>query len=243
MVSVHFARVLVLALVLVCLALYAYVSHRQAQVANYPGSLYAPSSGPALAPATQTHGADSAFVGGMKSLWDNLRYGAAPPSTSQSAAAPQQSAAAEDAVPGAYAPKMSNNTAREELGRATWKFLHTLTLRFPEHPTAQQSHDFKEFFRLFSLLYPCGDCAAHFQALLQEMPPQAASRRNAALWLCGAHNKVNARLGKPQFDCDKLDSAYDCGCAPSKPADSDAAAADALESVQPADASGTAHVL
>lgn len=240
MVSVHFARVLVLTLVLVCLALYAYVSHRQAQVVYYPDSLYKPNSGPALEPDTQTHGIDPAFVGGMKSLWDNLRYGATTPSTSQSATVPQKSPV-EDAVPGAYAPKMSNNTAREELGRATWKFLHTLTMRFPEHPTAQQSQDFKEFFRLFSLLYPCGDCAAHFQALLREMPPQAASRRNAALWLCGAHNKVNARLGKSQFDCDKLDSAYDCGCAPSKAADSDAA--DALNTLQPADASGTAHVL
>lgn len=26
------------------------------------------------------------------------------------------------------------------------------------------------------------------------------------------HNEVNARLGKPMFDCSKLDAEYDCGC-------------------------------
>lgn len=26
------------------------------------------------------------------------------------------------------------------------------------------------------------------------------------------HNEVNDRLGKPRFDCSKLDTEYDCGC-------------------------------
>lgn len=26
------------------------------------------------------------------------------------------------------------------------------------------------------------------------------------------HNEVNARLGKPEFDCAHLDETYDCGC-------------------------------
>jgi FAD-linked sulfhydryl oxidase len=30
--------------------------------------------------------------------------------------------------------------------------------------------------------------------------------------LCFVHNQVNARLRKPEFDCSKLDSTYDCGC-------------------------------
>jgi hypothetical protein len=27
------------------------------------------------------------------------------------------------------------------------------------------------------------------------------------------HNKVNKRLGKPDFDCKDIGDAYDCGCA------------------------------
>ena len=30
--------------------------------------------------------------------------------------------------------------------------------------------------------------------------------------LCDMHNRVNARLGKEEFDCAKLDETYDCGC-------------------------------
>ena len=111
-----------------------------------------------------------------------------------------------------------------------------MTMRFPEKPTPQQSQDFKEFIRLFSLLYPCGDCEAHFQELLKHRPPQAGSRKNAALWLCGAHNIVNKRLGKPEFDCRQLNSTYDCGCGPSSEAD-------ALKTLNPAEATGIAHIM
>ena len=41
---------------------------------------------------------------------------------------------------------------------------------------------------------------------------QTSSRRSAALCLCYLHNQVNARLGKPEFDCAHLDDTYDCGC-------------------------------
>lgn len=44
------------------------------------------------------------------------------------------------------------------------------------------------------------------------MPPQTSSRRAASMWLCAAHNKVNARLGKEEFACDHLEEHYDCGC-------------------------------
>ena len=30
--------------------------------------------------------------------------------------------------------------------------------------------------------------------------------------LCHVHNQVNARLGKPEFDCANLDATYDCWC-------------------------------
>ncbi|PKI84113.1 hypothetical protein MVES_001964 [Malassezia vespertilionis] len=150
------------------------------------------------------------------------------------AARPVDDANSEPIVNGAYAPKMANETAKAELGRATWHFLHTMTLRFPDKPTEQQSQDLREFFRLFSLLYPCGDCATHFQQLLIELPPQAGSRKNAAIWLCNAHNAVNKRLGHSQFNCTDLDSTYDCGCG-SDTID--------LATINPSQATGEAHIM
>ncbi|KAI6115237.1 ERV/ALR sulfhydryl oxidase domain-containing protein [Pisolithus croceorrhizus] len=113
---------------------------------------------------------------------------------------------------GVIMSKLGNETAKAELGRATWKLLHTMTLRFPEQPTPDEREALSSFMYLASRLYPCGECASEFQELLKKFPPQTSSRRSASLWLCSVHNEVNIRLGKPVFDCAKLDETYDCGC-------------------------------
>ncbi|KAH9917215.1 ERV/ALR sulfhydryl oxidase domain-containing protein [Amylocystis lapponica] len=113
---------------------------------------------------------------------------------------------------GVIMSKLGNATAKAELGRATWKLLHTMTLRYPEAPTQDERDALGNYFHLFSRLYPCGECAAEFQQLLKKFPPQTSSRRAAATWLCAVHNEVNARLRKPEFDCANLDATYDCGC-------------------------------
>lgn len=113
---------------------------------------------------------------------------------------------------GVIMSKLGNETAKAELGRATWKLLHTMTLRFPEHPTPDEREALSSFMYLTSRLYPCGECASEFQELLKKFPPQTASRLSASMWLCSVHNEVNVRLGKPTFDCARLDETYDCGC-------------------------------
>ncbi|TRM68835.1 ERV/ALR sulfhydryl oxidase domain-containing protein [Schizophyllum amplum] len=113
---------------------------------------------------------------------------------------------------GVIMSKLGNATAKAELGRATWKLLHTMTLRYPENPNADEREALNSYFHLFSRLYPCGECATEFQQLLRKFPPQTSSRRSASLWLCAVHNQVNKRLEKPEFDCAHLDETYDCGC-------------------------------
>ncbi|KAJ7655369.1 ERV/ALR sulfhydryl oxidase domain-containing protein [Mycena rosella] len=113
---------------------------------------------------------------------------------------------------GVIMPKLGNATAKAALGRATWKLLHTMTLRYPEKPTQDERDALGSYFHLLSRLYPCGECAAEFQMLLEKYPPQTSSRRSASLWLCSVHNAVNERLHKEPFDCAHLDDTYDCGC-------------------------------
>ncbi|KAK8055676.1 FAD-linked sulfhydryl oxidase ERV2 [Apiospora rasikravindrae] len=113
---------------------------------------------------------------------------------------------------GAIAPKLENATIKAELGRASWKLLHTMMARFPEKPTEDDSLALKTYMQLFSRLYPCGDCARHFQGLLKKYPPQVSSRNAAAGWACFMHNQVNERLHKPLFDCNNIGDFYDCGC-------------------------------
>jgi hypothetical protein len=113
----------------------------------------------------------------------------------------------------AIAPKLGNETAKAELGRATWKFFHTVMARFPEKPTEEESNTLRTFIYSFQRVYPCGECAEHFGKLLEKFPPQTSSRNAAAGWACHVHNQVNKKLKKDMFDCNQIGDFYDCGCA------------------------------
>ncbi|KAH6659544.1 ERV/ALR sulfhydryl oxidase domain-containing protein [Truncatella angustata] len=113
-------------------------------------------------------------------------------------------------------PKLENATAKAELGRAAWKVIHTMMGRFPDKPSEDDQLTLKTYIQLFARLYPCGDCARHFQQLLKKYPPQVSSRNAAAGWACFVHNQVNERLGHEIFDCAKIGDFYDCGCGDEK---------------------------
>ncbi|PSC75506.1 FAD-linked sulfhydryl oxidase ERV1 [Micractinium conductrix] len=108
----------------------------------------------------------------------------------------------------------SSTASREEVGRATWTFLHTLAAQYPEHPTRQQKRDARNLIDILTRMYPCGECAAHFKELVGSHPPQVATRADFSLWMCEAHNIVNRRLGKPTFNCSLVQSRWaglECG--------------------------------
>ena len=91
----------------------------------------------------------------------------------------------------------------EALGRSSWTLLHSIAATYPEAPTGQQQNDLVSFVRLFSRLYPCWVCADDFQGYIARDAPRVGSRDEFGWWLCGAHNEVNRKLGKPVFDCSK----------------------------------------
>ncbi|EGV61191.1 hypothetical protein CANTEDRAFT_116630 [Yamadazyma tenuis ATCC 10573] len=111
-----------------------------------------------------------------------------------------------------FMPKMANETLKAQLGNAAWRLLHTILARYPEKPSKQEQTTLLQYIHLFGQVYPCGDCARHFQGLLKKYPPQVTNRKTAAIWGCHVHNKVNERLGKPEFDCTTILEDYDCGC-------------------------------
>ncbi len=51
--------------------------------------------------------------------------------------------------------------------------------------------------------------------MLQDYPIKNGSRKEIVLYLCDLHNKVNQRLNKPIFDCQKAFDFWggNCGCA------------------------------
>ena len=93
----------------------------------------------------------------------------------------------------------------EQLGRATWTFLHTTAAYYPERPTPTQRANMLGLLNSLPSLYPCSHCASHLDGNMKEHPPDVSGRVALSRWLCERHNDVNERLGKEKFDCAKTD--------------------------------------
>jgi len=104
----------------------------------------------------------------------------------------------------------------QQLGRATWTFLHTMAAYYPDQPTQAEQANATGFLHAFSKLYPCSYCAKHLQQELKTNAPRVGSRVDFSKWMCDIHNEVNVRLGKPIFDCSRVDERWKDG-----PADCD----------------------
>ncbi|KAL8541567.1 hypothetical protein ACS0TY_002725 [Phlomoides rotata] len=104
--------------------------------------------------------------------------------------------------------KSSGPTTKEDLGRATWTFLHTLAAQYPDKPSRQQKKDVKELMAILSRMYPCKECADHFKDVIRANPVQAGSHHEFSQWLCHVHNVVNRSLGKLAFPCERVDARW-----------------------------------
>jgi len=96
----------------------------------------------------------------------------------------------------------------EALGRATWTFLHTTAAYYPERPSPTHRAHMLQLLHALPTLYPCGHCADHLGERLRSRPPDVHSRAALGAWLCATHNEVNAVLGKPTFDCARVDERW-----------------------------------
>ncbi|KAL8828919.1 MAG: hypothetical protein Q9191_002310 [Dirinaria sp. TL-2023a] len=91
----------------------------------------------------------------------------------------------------------------DSLGRQTWTLLHTISASYPDSANPQQQSDMKSFLSLFSKIYPCWVCAEDFQEWMSRRgnEPKVEGRNALGNWMCEAHNEVNRKLGKEEFDC------------------------------------------
>lgn len=101
----------------------------------------------------------------------------------------------------------------ERLGNHSWTLLHSISAAYPERANPQQQADMRNFLALFGKLYPCWSCASDFQQWIArpENTPRTEGREGLGQWMCRAHNEVNRKLGKDEFDCSKWQERWKTG--------------------------------
>lgn len=102
----------------------------------------------------------------------------------------------------------------EALGQNTWTFLHSAAAYYPDKPSEAQRSAMLTMIQALPHIYPCHTCAESLQEELErEKRTKKSWEEGAPLgdavrtglgfrkWLCGLHNEVNTRLGKPIWQC------------------------------------------
>jgi hypothetical protein len=97
-------------------------------------------------------------------------------------------------------------------GPAAWKFLHTVTFAYPHNPSLEQQRAADAMFSSLGALLPCDRCKDHYQNEFALHPPDTRNGATLSAWLVDLHNRVNARLGKPQFSYAQAAKTYASQC-------------------------------
>ncbi|XP_045187669.2 uncharacterized protein LOC123545408 [Mercenaria mercenaria] len=96
----------------------------------------------------------------------------------------------------------SCDPGRSEFGRATWNLMHTYAFTYPENPSPMQQEDMRRFMYQIAEFYPSTNF--YYITSLFNDEPDTTDRESFMNWMCRAHNYVNARRGKPEFDCNEV---------------------------------------
>eukprot|EP00392_Amoebophrya_sp_AT5.2_P017446 g17802.t1 len=88
---------------------------------------------------------------------------------------------------------------RSQIGRAAWRYLHTMAANCDQHPPPEKQRSLQEWFVSFVQFYPCSHCAESFIDIVAEKQPDFSSRENYARWWSWAHNRVRDDLSQPRL--------------------------------------------
>lgn len=91
-------------------------------------------------------------------------------------------------------------------GKPLWEMFNCIAFAYPDTPTDEQKTDVINFFNSVKKILPCGECKQHFIKLLEEhsIENNIANREQLLRWVNMIHNKVNVRLGKPEYSYEQL---------------------------------------
>ena len=80
-----------------------------------------------------------------------------------------------------------------------WKFIHFITLGYPNNPSIEEKKTYKNFFETLKTVIPCSICANHYKEHLKIHPLDdnvLSNKKNFIEWGINVHNAVNKSHGK-----------------------------------------------
>ncbi len=87
-----------------------------------------------------------------------------------------------------------------------WKFIHYITLGYPNNPTQADKQKYYNFFKSLSNVIPCPVCGEHFRQHLDITPLDdnaLKDKKSLMAWGVSMHNHVNSRNGKKIYSVEE----------------------------------------
>ncbi len=105
----------------------------------------------------------------------------------------------------------------DKWGKYFWKYLHILTLGYPDNPSQEIKDIFRNEIETLKYKLPCIICQKHFITNYNEFPLNNSDLENKeklSRWMIKFHNKINKMLGKKERDEDVMILYYELlsGC-------------------------------
>lgn len=93
-------------------------------------------------------------------------------------------------------------------GPRGWRWLHTLAINHPLHPSEKLKYD--THIRIWNFIsnLPCDYCRRHALSYMLGNPPRLDCTHVFQQWVWRFHNAVNERLKKPQISFRDYQRAY-----------------------------------
>ena len=89
-------------------------------------------------------------------------------------------------------------------GPSTWYVIHLLTFTYDKNLAT----DYQKFLHSLRYLIPCIYCKNSYNQILNQMPCDLSSKEKFIQWGINLHNRVNAKLRKPQRNLQNIMNHY-----------------------------------
>ena len=91
-----------------------------------------------------------------------------------------------------------------------WKFMHYVSLGYPENPTQNDKHSYKNFYYSLQDVLPCEKCKYNYLTNITENPIDSHldTKDSLVKWVIDIHNTVNKELGKKELTYEEAINIY-----------------------------------